>query len=266
MNIFNLIESLDSKQISHEDLDALAIRRDVFRKLGDFGKKMALGTLSLGAVTVATSQKAMAQGSTGSLTDILNFALLLEHLEAEFYVKGLDSGLIPKGKTEMIFMQIAKHEAQHVEFLKKTIGALGGSPIEKPTFDFTAKGMFKPFQNYGQFLSLSQAFEDTGVRAYKGQAANVMSNDDVLTAALQIHSVEARHAARVRRLRGVQSWYMRTARDKNVAAVYAGEDNVMQGGVDLTTVTQISRLDIMESFDEPLTKEEVTAIAALFIA
>jgi rubrerythrin len=51
-------------------------------------------------------------------------------------------------------------------------------------------------------LALAQAFEDTGVRAYKGQAANLMSKPDLLTAALQIHSVEARHASEVRRLRG----------------------------------------------------------------
>ncbi len=257
MNIFNLIESLDSKQISGADL---ADRRDVFRKLGDFGKKIALGTLSIGAVTAASSQKVVAQSGGG--TDILNFALLLEYLEAEFYAKGLDSGIIPSG-AQKIFMQIGKHENQHVEFLKK---ALGGAAIEKPNFDFTAKGMFKPFTSYSQFLILSQAFEDTGVRAYKGQAGNLTGGGDLLQAALQIHSVEARHAARVRRLRGVQSWYLRTDRDRNVAAVYAGEDNVTQAGVDLTTITDINAVDIQESFDEPLTKEEVTAIAALFLA
>jgi hypothetical protein len=63
----------------------------------------------------------------------------------------------------------------------------------------------------------------------------------------------------------VQSWYLRTERDRNVAAVYAGEDNVTQGGVDLTTITDINTVDIQESFDEPLTKEEVTAIAKLFL-
>ncbi|MBD0258351.1 MAG: ferritin-like domain-containing protein [Cytophagales bacterium] len=260
MNIFNLIESLDSKQTIKEDLASLANRRDIFRKLGDFGKKLALGTLSVGAVAAASTQKAMAADSG---TDILNFALLLEYLEAEFYAKGLDAGIIPSGTPEQVFMQIGKHEAQHVEFLKK---ALGGAAIDKPEFDFTAKGMFKPFSNYGQFLVLAQAFEDTGVRAYKGQAGNLTGGGDLLTAALQIHSVEARHAARVRRLRGVQSWYLRTERDRNVAAVYAGEDNVTQGGVDLTTITDINVVDIQESFDEPLTKEEVTAIAQLFLA
>ena len=49
-------------------------------------------------------------------------------------------------------------------------------------------------------MSLAQAFEDTGVRAYKGQAKNLISTPDLLTAALQIHSVEARHAAAIRDL------------------------------------------------------------------
>ena len=260
MNIFNLIESFDAKKTAGTDL---ADRRELFRKLGDFGKRLALGTLSVGAVATASTQKAAAQGGAANPTDILNFALLLEYLEAEFYVKGLDAGIIPSGTPEQVIMQIGKHEAQHVEVLKK---ALGSAAIEKPEFDFTAKGMFMPFSNYGQFLVLSQAFEDTGVRAYKGQAGNLILGGDLLTAALQIHSVEARHAARVRRLRGVQSWYLRTDRDRNVAAVYAGEDNVTQGGVDLTTITDIDTVDIQESFDEPLTREEVTAIAKLFLA
>jgi hypothetical protein len=58
--------------------------------------------------------------------------------------------------------------------------------------------VFFSFTDYQQFL---HRFEDTGVRAYKGQAANLMSKPDLLTA-LQIHSVEARHASEVRRLRG----------------------------------------------------------------
>ena len=51
------------------------------------------------------------------------------------------------------------------------------------------------FSNYKTFLAVSQALEDTGVRAYKGQAGNLKSSDEILTVALQIHSVEARHAA-----------------------------------------------------------------------
>ncbi len=88
----------------------------------------------------------------------------------------LDSGVIPSGTFRESLRRSASNERQHVDFLMKTINALGGMPIQKPGFDFTAGGMFMP-TNYGQFLSLAQAFEDTGVRAYKGQAANLMSND-----------------------------------------------------------------------------------------
>lgn len=119
-------------------------------------------------------------------------------------------------------------------------------------------------------MILSQAFEDTGVRAYKGQAANLMENKDVLTAALQIHSVEARHASEVRRMRGNRGW-ITYAGDSNtgvqaVTPVYKGEGNTMQAGINVVNVTAVEPINITESFDEPLTKEEVTAIASLFLA
>jgi|GEM_PF-4100513 len=57
-----------------------------------------------------------------------------------------------------------------------------------------------------RFLELSQTFEDTGVKAYKGQAGNLITSPTLLTAALRIHSVEARHAAEIRRLRGEKAW------------------------------------------------------------
>ena len=72
-------------------------------------------------------------------------------------------------------------------------------------------------------------FEDLGVAAYKGQAGNLMASDEILTAALQIHSVEARHAAEVRRILGMPSW--------------------SDGG----------------AFDEPASMEDVLAKAAPFI-
>jgi hypothetical protein len=56
------------------------------------------------------------------------------------------------------------------------------------------------------FATLSQTFEDLGVSAYKGQAVNLIEYDDILTAALRIHSVEARHAAAVRRIRNMKPW------------------------------------------------------------
>lgn len=102
----------------------------------------------------------------GKIVDVLNFALTLEYLEDEFYRTALgSSGLIPRN-TQTVFSQISKHETAHVALLKSV---LGSKAVAKPSFDFTAGGAFGDvFKNYQTFLAVAQAFEDTGVRAYKG--------------------------------------------------------------------------------------------------
>lgn len=202
----------------------------------------------------------------GKITDVLNFALTLEYLEDDFYRTALgSSGLIPRN-TQEIFRQISKHETAHVALLKSV---LGSKAVAKPTFDFTAGGAFGDvFRNYQTFLALSQAFEDTGVRAYKGQAGNLKDNAKILTTALQIHSVEARHAAEVRRLRGEKGWISGDSRGTLPAPtqpIYSGEGNTTQGGVNLNGLAGLSNDVITEAFDEPLAKEQVLAIAKLFI-
>ncbi|MCY1220233.1 Ferritin-like domain protein [compost metagenome] len=122
---------------------------------------------------------------------------------------------------------------------------------------------------------MAQAFEDTGVRAYKGQAANLISTPDLLTAALQIHSVEARHASEVRRLRGLKGWITGNQRGTGMPsatqAVYDGEENVMQAGFNTSTVSNGSLGPAIpgtagsESYDEPLTTQQSVNIANLFI-
>lgn len=249
--------------LDEDILQRLKDRRGAMKKMGVLGAGLALG--SIPATFALLSRSAFAQGGgPQQVLDTLNFALTLEYLEAEFYTRGVAaSGLIP-ASVRAVFEQIRKHEAAHVTFLMNTINTLGGQPVAKPTFDFTAGATFpNPFlpQNYQVFLALAQAFEDTGVRAYKGQAANLMSNDTVLTAALQIHSVEARHAAMVRRVRGQEGWITGTQADAGIPTaaanlVYAGEGNTTQ----LTlTVSETA------AFDEPLTKDQVLAIATLFI-
>ncbi len=114
--------------------------------------------------------------------------------------------------------------------------------------------------------SAALTFEDTGVRAYKGQAGNVASNPTVLTAALQIHSVEARHASQIRRLRGQKGWI--TSSDigdlpPQSQATYAGEENTIHAGADAAPLGAIAA--VTEAFDEPLTMEQVLAIADPFI-
>lgn len=265
MNLFNVFSEI-------QQLDADGVEKFAFSR-----RKM-LKTTSIAVATSSfffSSVVNKAFALEPAINDVLNFALLLEYLEAEFYNKGISSGL-NFGTTKPLFEEIAKHENQHVAFLKS---ALGSAAIPKPEFDFTAKGMFPdPFTNYAVFLTLSQAFEDTGVRAYKGQAPNLVSNRDILEAALRIHSVEARHAAEIRLVRGLRPYASESETGGVPAAVYAGENNVNQApGVDLISLTKAKLLFqnnvsnmraerfVQESFDEPLTKEQVLAIAMPFV-
>ncbi len=140
---------------------------------------------------------------------------------------------------------------------------MGATPVSKPKFDFTAAGTYADvFTNYQTFLALAQALEDTGARAYKGRAAELMGDDVVLTAALQIHSVEARHASMIRRLCREKGWI--TGSMGTPAAVYEGKDNVTQGGVDVKTLGYSDAV-ATQAFDEPLAPDKVLAIAGLFI-
>ncbi|HUP02330.1 MAG TPA: ferritin-like domain-containing protein [Gemmatimonadota bacterium] len=242
-------------------LRRIATRRATLREAGKLGLGFALASVPL--AIAASAKRAFAQGLPQEVVDVLNFALTLEYLENEFYLMGLASGVIP-GSDQSIFQTIQDHEQAHVDFL---VGALGSAAVDQPEFDFTAGGMFDPFNDYPTFRLLSQAFEDTGVRAYKGQAPALMGSDTVLSQALSIHSVEARHAARVRRLNGLQGWipFEQPGVAAAAAAVYAGEDNTTHAGVNVTAVTGVDDAEITESFDEPLTMQQVLAIADPFI-
>ncbi len=168
MNFLDLIKELDTENLEGEDQERFLSRKQAIGKMSNFSKKLALSALPLGAFA-AFSNEAQAQ-STEDLVNVLNFALTLEYLENEYYQTGVNTtGLIPSGDPSAIYSTIADHEQDHVNFLTDVISnVLGGTPVEKPDFDFTAGGNFAPFEDYATFLTLSQAFEDTGVRAYKG--------------------------------------------------------------------------------------------------
>jgi rubrerythrin len=259
MNLFKII-----KEIEKIDIDAVErlSRRNMFKHTSSIGKKVALAAVPL--VLGGMFTKAYGK-SNDSILEVLNYALTLEYLEDEFYKTGLDSsGLIPENRIA-IFQQVSKHEDAHVKFLKSVIMSMDATPVDKPTFDFTANGTFATvFSNYETFLALAQGFEDTGVRAYKGRAGELMSNDTVLTAALQIHSVEARHASMIRRLREEKGWINEDDNSGLPEAIYNGEGNVSQGGVDLTTLGYDSSI-VTQAFDEPLAPASVLDIAGLFI-
>lgn len=246
------------------DLDVTAhqgmSRRDALMRSGNLGAVLALGAMPIALAGMA--RRAFAQAALPqSIIDVLNFALTLEYLEATFYNMGMAaSGLIP-AQDRAVFGQIQKHENAHVAFLK---GALGANAVGPFNFDFTLGHTIDPFHDYPTFLVLSQGFEDTGVRAYKGQAANLKPNGTILTYALRIHSVEARHASEVRRIRGEKGWI--TGADPMapaaIKATYAGEDNTMHLGIDVSAYLGADAAT--EAFDEPLDKAAVLAIAGPF--
>jgi hypothetical protein len=197
-------------------------RREFFKS-----SLVKLGAMASAPVVLAvTANQAFGQDLPQEIVDVLVFALTLEHIEDAFYRSGLDApGLIPDEYVG-IFNQIGKHEAAHVALLS---GALGAAAIKRPALDLTAGGKYADaLTNFDTYLTLSQTFEDLGVAAYKGQAGNLIGNDDILQTALQIHSVEARHAAIVRRIGGKKPW---------------------DG-----------------AFDKPMTKDEVLAAATPFLA
>lgn len=263
MNLLKIIDDLQLEKIDQEEFLKPALRRGLFKKASDFSLKAALTSLPFAMFALPRIVQASTQANTQSVTDTLNYALTLEYLEEAFYVKGLaTSGLIDSADM-VIFNQIKKHESAHVVFLK---GVLGMDAKPSPSFDFGTA-----FDTYSNFLATAQALEDTGVRAYKGQAGNLITNDVALTAALQIHSVEARHASVVRRLRMLNGW---VGLNEAGATYGAGEDtnfpaegNVTQGGVDLSgfVSSEVTLANIAEAFDEPLDKNTVLDIATGFI-
>jgi hypothetical protein len=261
-NIFTAIEKTDPE--IYQRLDS---RRSAMKSFANVGKVLAMSAIPL----VLGGMFKKAYGRTPqTVIDVLQFALLLENLEAEFYTKATTdySGLFETPAGLAAFQTIAGHEVAHVKLLKDTITALGGTPDAKPTFDYTAGGTLDTFTNYGTLLTVAQAFEDTGVRAYKGQAGNLQENPTVLTVALQIHSVEARHAAHIRRMRGLKGWITQKNNDfAGIQSTYNGEELAVQAGVTITGIATGITLDAAtESFDEPLDKEAVTAIVTPFLA
>jgi len=270
-NILNTIAETDP-----EVYERTSERRHILKSLGRVATLAAV-PLALGSLF----KKAYGQGSS-TIVDTLNFALTLEYLEATFYTKAVEEFAaigVPTGAPQEAIATIRNHEVAHVAFLRSAITGAGGTPVTLTTtdFDFTANNTFpNVFSNYDTFLAVAQTFEDTGVRAYKGQAANLMSNNDVLTAALQIHSVEARHASHIRYMRknrgaNVKPWI--TSNDTGgigsaVQASYNGEEVVAQAGISIVNINgqSVSAAAASEAFDEPLTKDQVTAIITPFLA
>lgn len=257
--------------------------------------------------------------ATADVQGVLDFSLALEIFESELYkaVLGTSSsatqntlfvpvrGKLPSAVRDSL-QQIAQHEAAHVNTLVAG-GAKNLYSLSAASFDFT--GGRTP-NNSGPFvgassdipalLQLLQLVEDVGVRAYKGQVA-LLLGQPALETALRIHSVEARHAARVRRLRrlvasaptdvrlsgairgGERAAAGTTDTSSTSAAAIAplldkaygagadaaaapSEANVTQLGIDVSSLTNadFGLAAAQEAFDEPLARADVVAIVQGF--
>lgn len=129
---------------------------------------------------------------------ILNYALTLEYLEADFYAKGVANKAM-FGDDAKYIEPIAAHEAAHVQALTATLQKLGATPATKPTFKYP-DGLFT---DKAMFLKTASVFEETGVKAYHGQVTKVQ-NGQILAAAASIAGVESRHAAVLAYLNGTK--------------------------------------------------------------
>jgi hypothetical protein len=202
-------------------------RRDFFRA---FGMATALGG---GLTLMSRGDSAQAQ-ATPTDADVLNFALNLEYLEANFYSMAVLGEMLPPSMltgtgtpglatggrqvtfSDPVVAQLAReitlNERTHVSFLRSQ---LGSAAIAQPTIDLSvsptsafsmaarsagligAGESFDPYASEENFLLAAYLFEDVGVTAYKGSAA-LLTNATFIDAAAGILAVEAYHSAMLR--------------------------------------------------------------------
>ncbi len=187
-----------------------------------FLKKIGVATAAVGAMAVTGTTPAEAQTMTEE--NVLNFALNLEYLEAEFYtyaaygtsitsygigINGVATGSNPPSGgtttggskvtfsnnlvfTQTIGAEIGSDERAHVVLLRT---ALGSAAIAKPNIFLNALGF--GFESQNDFLKLSRIFEDIGVTAYAG-AAGLLTTPAIITTAARILAAEAEHVSTVR--------------------------------------------------------------------
>ncbi|MBF9221487.1 ferritin-like domain-containing protein [Hymenobacter ruricola] len=317
MDLFQIID--DIAKVDPETLDRFDSRRAAFRNFLGFGKKVTATALPLAVSTLFTKAYGQTAALPAAVVATLNLALQLEYLEYFYYDTALNSsGLNLTADERGAFEIIRNDELLHINILRTTLGSAAIAPLTRASFDYTTSQNLSrspvapltalggttspttgPFTDKAVFLLAAQQFVDTGVRAYKGGAPslNTSTTKDILEAALNIHSVEARHSSRIRSLRrgGVQSanapksWITPDETpntpglpNNGVAnspttvgpylaglpvANFPAEDNITQATLNVQTIgTLVSGTAGAEAFDEPLNAETVKGIAKNFAA
>ena len=151
------------------------------------------GAIVAGGIAIASvADPAGSEPSPAQDVEILNFALLLEYVQAGLYADGLRRGSL-KGELRAYARTVGAHERAHVAFLRK---ALGGKARKAPKLDF-GDDTTSP----ERFTEAALKLEDLAVAGYNAGAPNLTK--PTLAAAAKIVSVEARHASWIRSIAGV---------------------------------------------------------------
>lgn len=183
---------------------------------------VSLGTLALTTVpTVVTAQpRSKIKTLTFNANDIgiLNFALLLEELEAAFYADVVKSRKISNSKELEYMRALGAQETAHVKFLRQVLGK--DVLFKTSDLSFNSPGLAAVMTDRNTILNTAVALEDVGVHAYNG-AGTSLTNPTYLLAAGSIVSVEARHTAGVRALLGRSTTELDSERSVNDADLFA---------------------------------------------
>jgi hypothetical protein len=227
MSKFNIrrqvLESMSSSEVDRVSM----LRRKFLRGMGVIGAAAAVGSV-MGSSKAARAQISPSYATAITDDDILNFALNLEYVEAEFYLHAAYNGTLPSAyigtnpgavsggaavpfRTALIrdmAETFATDEQNHVGVLR---AALGTAAVPRPALNIgtafqdaaiaagiiTSGQTFDVYANEDNFLLGSFIFEDVGVTAYNG-AAPFIQDKTYLAAAASILGVEAYHAGAIR--------------------------------------------------------------------
>jgi Ferritin-like domain len=151
------------------------------------------GGVAVGGIVISSLPDfAGAKASPAQDAEILNFALLLEYVQAGLYADALKRKVL-SGERREFAKVVGDHERAHIAFIRK---ALGGKARKPPKLDFG-----EDTSTAESFTEVALKLEDLGVAAYNAQAPNLTK--PALGAAARIVSVEARHASWIRAIAGV---------------------------------------------------------------